>query len=302
MAPAAIILLLCSAVIHAGWNLISKRQNPSGAFFLAGHAMTLAVAIPCFIYYGHRLHHIPGPVWGWIAVSGFFNGIYYFALAWAYRKGDLSLAYPLAKSLPTLFVTLLAFALGQGRQIGPLALAGIPLILVGCMILPIEQFHRWRPRDYLSLCCLLAAVAAAGTAGYTLADNEGVAILRSLPCVPMSTVEASIIYQMLLALASTFWLAVGVVCSKTERIQLRMIFQTGKLNAFLAGAGVYLAYTLVLMSMAYVRNVSYVSAFRQTCILIGAVLGIVCLKEKAYPAKLAGIAMAFVGLLLVALG
>ena len=36
MNATAVILLLVSAVTHAGWNLLSKREHPSAAFFLVG--------------------------------------------------------------------------------------------------------------------------------------------------------------------------------------------------------------------------------------------------------------------------
>jgi drug/metabolite transporter (DMT)-like permease len=56
------------------------------------------------------------------------------------------------------------------------------------------------------------------------------------------------------------------------------------------------------LAMAYVSNVSYVSAFRQLSIPIGAALGILVRKEAASPPKLAGIALVVLGLTLTALG
>jgi drug/metabolite transporter (DMT)-like permease len=61
-------------------------------------------------------------------------------------------------------------------------------------------------------------------------------------------------------------------------------------------------YGLVLVAMPLARDVSYVSAFRQVSIPIGALLGILALKEPAYPFKLAGTGILFVGLVLVGLG
>ena len=36
MTWAALILVLISAGMHAGWNLLGKRERPSAAFFLTG--------------------------------------------------------------------------------------------------------------------------------------------------------------------------------------------------------------------------------------------------------------------------
>ncbi len=302
MTATAIILILISAVIHAGWNLISKKENPSGAFFLVGTAMAVILMLPGLIYFWPRLPLIPGSVWVLLAVTGFFNGLYYFSLAWAYRHGDLSLAYPLAKSVPTILLAILAFFLGKGHDIGTLAIAGILLIVVGCAILPLRQIKEFRPGNYLNFCCLLAGLAAVGTTGYTFVDDRALTLLRKLPGTPFTTVEAACIYLIMIGIICTLWLGLGVAMFKAERGYLKDVLKSSKLNALFLAFGMYGAYILVLIAMRYVTDVSYVSAFRQTCILFGAVLGITWLKEEAYPAKLAGIAAIFLGLVMVALG
>jgi uncharacterized membrane protein len=69
-----------------------------------------------------------------------------------------------------------------------------------------------------------------------------------------------------------------------------------------AGVTIYFTYSLVLVAFAFARNVSYVVAFRQLSIPLGAALGIVLLHEPAYRPKLVGSAVIFVGLVLVGLG
>jgi uncharacterized membrane protein len=65
---------------------------------------------------------------------------------------------------------------------------------------------------------------------------------------------------------------------------------------------IMVTYALVLASMAYVRNVSYVAAFRQLSIPIGAFLGIALQGEPPYRPKLVGVASVTVGLVFVAVG
>jgi uncharacterized membrane protein len=57
-----------------------------------------------------------------------------------------------------------------------------------------------------------------------------------------------------------------------------------------------------LLALAFVENVSYIVAFHRLSIPLGAVLGILILKEKFYPLKLLGVLIMLVGLLGVALG
>ena len=54
--------------------------------------------------------------------------------------------------------------------------------------------------------------------------------------------------------------------------------------------------------MTYSRNVSYVVAFRQISIPLGALLGVLRLKESLPFPKLAGLIILLIGLTLVAIG
>ncbi len=85
-------------------------------------------------------------------------------------------------------------------------------------------------------------------------------------------------------------------------MQLRSIAHLHWGRAALTGAGIFGAYVLVLLAMSLVSNVSYVVAFRQLSIPLGAVLGVLVLKEPRYPTKFVGVAIMFVGLVLVGTG
>ena len=66
--------------------------------------------------------------------------------------------------------------------------------------------------------------------------------------------------------------------------------------------GIYLTYTLVLISMAWAKNVSYVVGFRQLSIPIGVIMGVVLLGEPLYRPKALGVLIIMVGLVLIGVG
>ncbi|MHC4202768.1 MAG: drug/metabolite transporter, partial [Planctomycetota bacterium] len=68
------------------------------------------------------------------------------------------------------------------------------------------------------------------------------------------------------------------------------------------GIAIYLTYGLVLVAMSFVTNASYVVALRQLSIPVGAMLGVMILKEPRYAAKFVGIAVIVAGLVFVAAG
>ena len=80
------------------------------------------------------------------------------------------------------------------------------------------------------------------------------------------------------------------------------MLRTNARYAALTGMAIYLTYALVLISLAFVENVSYVVGFRQLSIPVGATLGLLVLKEPPHPPKLAGVTIMFIGLMLLAMG
>ncbi|MCK5484791.1 MAG: hypothetical protein KAI86_01175, partial [Desulfobacterales bacterium] len=118
MTLTAAILLLISAVTHAGWNYLSKKEHPTAAFYLVANTIGVIWVFPILLYYGNQIPLIPKSVWIFIAMSGFFLAAYLAALAGAYRAGDISIAYPLARSLPVIFVFLITLIFGKGKPLG----------------------------------------------------------------------------------------------------------------------------------------------------------------------------------------
>ncbi len=230
MSSTAVVLLLIAAFTHAGWNFLGKRDHPTLAYFLVANTMGVVCVLPILIYYCSKIPFIPPTVWMFSIISGFFLASYMTALAGAYRVGDMSIAYPLARSLPVIIVTMIIIFLGKGHEIGEWLIVGIALVVAGCLMLPMKKFHDFRLQNYLDLCCLLAVLAAIGISGYTVVDDEALRRLRQLPGKPFDP------------------------------------------------------------------------AFRQLSIPLGAVLGMVLLKEPHYLPKLIGLAIVFLGLILVGIG
>jgi uncharacterized membrane protein len=96
-------------------------------------------------------------------------------------------------------------------------------------------------------------------------------------------------------------LGIYVLFVPAERAAFQVIRRTGWHYAVITGLIITATYGLVLAAMAYVTNVSYLAAFRELSIPLGALLGITLQKEPAPAPKLVGIGVVLVGLLLVGL-
>ncbi|WP_420641587.1 EamA family transporter [Candidatus Leptofilum sp.] len=302
MSLIAAILIITSAFMHAGWNFISKRRNPSLAFFFVTAIFATLIISPILFIHRHVLGLISTAVWGLVLATGIAQAIYFFGLAGAYRKGDISLAYPLARAMPVLFVTAISLLWGNGGEIGGLGLLGMILIAGGCIILPLPHFQYLRLGSYLDVVTLMALVAAIGTTGYTLIDDEALRQLRAT--LPLANSQITLIFIALQTSSTALLLGLGTLLYSPERKQLWKIGQNRRLmlTSLVTGVVIMATYGLVLASMAHVTNVSYVAAFRQLSIPIGATLGLTLQKEPRYLPKIIGIGIVSVGLVFVGIG
>ena len=302
MTVTAAVLLIISAITHAGWNYISKKEHPTQAFYLVANTIGVICVLPILLYYRDQVHLIPPSVWIFAVMSGFFLAAYLQALAGAYRSGDISIAYPLARALPVIFVTIITLLLGKGQPSGPWFIFGAILVVSGCIVLPMQAFDEFHPSSYKNLCCLLAVLAAVGISGYTVIDDIALRHLRELPEKPFNPVDGTLIYMVLEGIFCSLWQSLFVIFSSRERASFMEVLRGYKGAAATTGIGIYLTYGLVLISMNYVSNVSYVATFRQLSIPLGALFGMALLNEPRYNPKIIGVTIIFIGLIMVGFG
>jgi drug/metabolite transporter (DMT)-like permease len=237
-----------------------------------------------------------------LIIAGFFMALYFISLARAYRAGELSIAYPIARAMPVIIVLAVVVYLGRVDQISLQSIIGSAFVVFGCFMIPLQRFKELRLSNYLNLTCGMALLAATCSAGYALVDDEALRYFRNHNQLAIDNTSMTILYACLEALMTSLWLTLFVVIRKKGRVDFYKVICINRWHAIVAGIGIHLSYTLVLVALAFVENVSYIVAFHRLSIPLGAALGILILKEKSYPLKLLGVLIMLVGLLGVALG
>ena len=301
MSSLAILLVLISAVLHVSWNLLSKKNSPSAAFFLIANAASVVVLAPVILV-GFRdvVSQMPPAIWSLLLVSGTCLAIYFCGIGGAYRHGDISFSYPIARGLPILCVALISTL--RGGELTALGITGMILIAIGALLIPIHSFRSVHLRSYFNRGIAYVLLAVVGTTGYTVFDSDGMHMLcASLP-PEHGMISLAIVYIFFETLIGTVFLGGVVLLSRAERLRFTRSIHMAIHIPVIAGLTVTVAYALILVAMLHVRDVSYIAAFRQVSIPLGALAGIVLLKERAYRAKLIGVAAIFAGLILVKLG
>ena len=295
----AIGLIALSALLHALWNFFGKKTDANTAFFTLSVAMTPVLLLPFVGVLVSDLTVLPPTFWGLALISGICQSGYFISLAGAYRSGDISITYPLARSSPVIIVAITTLALGQGG-VTAVGLLGMCVIIVGSLLLPMRHFADFRLSHYLHRSTVFALSAAFATAGYSIVDDRAVKLVADR-LTDMPYLEIAVLYIWVQAVLTTISMLTLQLVHRPWRLALIRTGRTHYRMALIASIAIASTYILVLWSMQYVENVSYVVAFRQLSIPIGVALGIVLLKESSHPPKIAGVAMICGGLFAVAL-
>ena len=168
--PLAVLpLVLLAAVCHAAWNALLKDSgNP---LLLSARALAWGAALSApLVAVAWLLHGLPGlPLGAWVlaAVSALVEVVYFVFLSQAYRRGELSVVYPLARGTAPVLAVLVGVVL-LGERLQPLAGIGLLLVLAG-----IWSVRRPSASHGVLLPALATGVAIAV---YTSLDRVGVRI------------------------------------------------------------------------------------------------------------------------------
>ena len=284
MSGPALALVVCAAVLHALWNALAKRADNQFVFLWCSVSLATALLLPLGLL---RLPAERAPASGlpFVAASVAIHALYFWALARAYRHGDFSRVYPMARGLGVALVPLVALPLFSERLswVGSL---GVGLVVLGIAALGAVPAAATAP---------LARASGAGTAwalvtgltiaAYSLVDKAGVARLHPMPYIALMGVGLSVVLAPLV-------LADRPALGREWRRHWRAILVASAMNLT--------SYLLVLFAFR-LSKVGYVVAARELSILFSAFIGSFWLGEGRLTPRLAGASVVLAGVVCVAL-
>ena len=265
MDPAAVALVLAAAVLHALWNVRLHGTDDRVAAMAMSGVVSAVLLLPFFLL------DPPNGLWTLVLISGVAEAVYGLALAGAYRRGELSVTYPVGRGSAPLMATIAAVVV-VGQPASARTIVAASLVAVGLGLLAYRS-HR---RGTLAATGL-ALVVGAAIAAYSVVDAR--AVLHG---------AAPLAY-----LAVTLGLEGGLVAATTR-------FDVARLRASIrAGTAIALgsvgAYALVLFAFR-LAPVGRVTTLRE----ISVVFAVLLARERPGPLGWAGIAAVVGGAALAA--
>jgi len=252
------LVMLVTAAMHAAWNLFVKgdtdKLSALTAMMAGGGLLFTPVAF---------LVPAPAPAsWPFIALSITTHVGYYVFLLAAYRHGDLSLVYPIARGCAPLLVAI-GGTLLAGEFLNLWQSVGVALLSGGIASLALERGWPLGKDGHPALFALLTAFFIAG---YSLTDGLGVRRSES----PVGYIAWLFMLEVLPMLT---------VCLVLRRRAffdyLRRRWNHAIAGAVLSSGG----YGIAIWAMSVATMTSIVS-LRETSVLFGAAFGALFLGER----------------------
>ena len=273
----AVLLALVAAVLHALWNAMVKYSADRllmMGFISIGHILPGAAMVLMFLP--------PAPEsWPFIAASTVIHWGYYVFLVSAYRDGDLSLVYPIARGISPLLVTVGAW-LSVGETPGPQLLAGILIISFGILLLG------WlAARNRAGMAAIGYAFATGVTiAAYSVVDGLGVRASGS----PAGYIGWLFVCEGLFA----------IYVFARERAKLADVDARTLATGVAGGVVSQVAYGLVIYAAIF-APLGVVSAVRESGVLIAALIGVLWFGEGPWRPRITCAAIVAGGVALIGL-
>ena len=283
MIAIAVGMAIVAAAFHGTWNVLVKVSGDPIATFRRATAMAAVVAtislVPAWLIFG-RPSLTPGAA-ALAVLSSFLETAYLWLLSTAYRRGDLSAVYPIARgSAPLLSVAVGLVLLGE--RLSAAQLLGVALLLVGILSVTVAQ-----ARGRATVPALLTGVAIAA---YSSVDRIGVRMATPW-------LYAWLLFTLMaIELPLTIWVASALKLYRQPETPPPTRSQAAVIGVFF-----WAGYFLVLWALS-LAPLAVVAPVREVAIVAVAVWGVWRLRERERAAiKVSGAVATLAGVALLAI-
>lgn len=276
METTVFLAVLFAAILHASWNAVIRATSNrfQGMLLLTVSQGFMGLTMAAFV-------PLPsGEVWLWLLASGVLHSGYKMFLAAAYKHGDLSRVYPIARGVAPMIVVLAGFFL-LSDTLANKEYAGIALIGLGVILMARGVFSSGEARILIPF----ALGSALCTAGYSMVDGLGARVAGD---ATQFTAWLFIFDALVFSMAT-------LATSGTRH--LKATPKNWAVGSF-AGALSLATYWIAVWAMT-VAPIALVTALRETSVMFAVLIGVFWMKERADIGKLVAAIVIVCGIILI---
>ncbi len=285
MTTGIFILVVAAAFFHALWNVAARKVMGNLVIIWSALFAGCLFLLPGIVVLSSlgKIHlWMPSSAVGYVIATGIIHGLYFGLLSRTYEKGEISFVYPILRGTGIGLTAMLAWFILE-EEISPAGLTGIGLVFSGILLMGIPFLRRGGEVDpYRLALCVGVSIAA-----YSLVDKVGVSKMTPV-----------------LYIWFMFLIAAIVLLPTVMKQHKGEILNTARSNIgyiLLIGVGSIGTYLMILFALQ-LAPVSYIVAAREFSVVIGALLGVIFLRERMTLLKATAIICITLGLLFIKAG
>lgn len=271
-------VVLLAAAAHAGWNAAIKRGlDPlvTTVLIAVGAGM---VALPIVAWLG-----LPAAAARpWVVASVIVHLGYFAGLIEAYRAGDMSQVYPIARGAAPLLTALVSTA-WLGEHLGVLGWVGLLCLVGGVIMLSLRGGGELARLDRRAVG--FAFFTALTVCAYTVIDGVGVRAAGDAPTYTAAVFLGNAVIMALYGLARRG----PKLLAGTSRVWV---------TGLAGGALQFGSYGIALWAMT-VAPIAVVAALRETSVLFGALIAVMVLREPLRALRVVAAVLIVAGLVMI---
>jgi uncharacterized membrane protein len=210
--PLVIGLVAASAVLHVAWNVRLKTAGDPLHAATIGQLAAAGVIVPLGVawWWLGGAPDLPAEGLGLGVASGVVEAVYFILLSAAYRRGDLSVVYPIARGTAPLVAVFIGVVV-IGERLGAVGSAGVAALLAGFL---------WHQRPWRVVAAVLgwrsggASLSAAPGASLSAASGASLSAAPSPAPTVASRPDTAIAFAVATGLAIATYSAIDRVGSR----------------------------------------------------------------------------------------
>lgn len=274
MSTLVIGLVLFSAILHSSWNAIAKViPDRLASATMIGLVYLIAGAIGIFVF-----EFPASEAWPYIIASVIIQTAYLILLTTAYKYGEFSYTYPLARGLAVLGVTVVSVGfLGENLSVNQAIGVGIVIASLGTLVLAGKRASGRKGTIY-------AVLTGVAIASYTVVDGLGV----RLSGTPLG-------YASWLFLLQGITIPLVGLLASPDRSEFFAVLRSHWRIGTLGGVLSFVAYGIIVWAQS-VAPLAVVSALRETSVLFAGVIGVLFFHERLGPIRSMALIAAICGI------
>ena len=277
------LAVIFAAFLHALWNSMVKShadKHVAVAAIVLGHVPASIIII--FLVPIPAIESLP-----YIIGSAIIHQGYQWFLLTAYRYGDYTRVYPIARGTGPVVVTIVLL-LFFGVKLSIYELLGIIIISIGILSISTQDRHSFFPWIARKNAKAISFALLTGLfiGGYSIVDGYGArASFSPLSFMGWAFVLNALMFPILLK-----------VMNKGDVV--KRVFSEAKLLFWFGGTISYIVYAIVVWGYTK-APIPLVSALRETSVIIALLIGTIFLKERFTILKTLSVLVIFVGVILL---